>query len=250
MFDAGGPLEATVGRKTYDLTQGEIRSAYEEAPATLLKMGNDLTLSDTARVYPLYLWAKTSSDWELLTTRWPAMKRLMQTASQKNEPDLGNGRISGLIAACRLARHFKDDSAVKMLLPPARQALRDRLIYEFAHTEGGLITTAGNRTIFGRWENLNPDLGAILAAFTSDIHRHLMDIYVDHHRPAWFVAWNVELLWRNEAPFSFPNMSSDIFAARALILHEPAERLAKYVDLPWCKGDEFYIQKLALLARR
>lgn len=250
MFAAGGSLEGTAGRKTYDLTQGEIRSDYDEAPATLLKMGNDLTLSDTARVYPLYFWAKTSRDWEPLATRWPAMKKLIQAGAQKNEPDLGNGRISGLIAACRVALNLKDDAAMKTLLPDARQALRNRLIYEFAHTEGGLITTTGNRTIFGRWENLNPDLAAILAAFTSDIHKHLIDVYVDHHRPAWFVAWNVELLWRNEAPFSFPGMSNDIFAARALILHEPAERLAKYVDLPWCKGDEFYIQKLALLARR
>jgi hypothetical protein len=72
-----------------------------------------------------------------------------------------------------------------------------------------------------------------------------MDVYVDHHRPAWHVAWNVELLWRNECPFSFPDMSRDIFAARAFILGE--EGLKRFVDVPWCSGDEYYVQKLALI---
>jgi hypothetical protein len=75
-----------------------------------------------------------------------------------------------------------------------------------------------------------------------------MEVYVDHHRPAWYVAWNVELLWRNEAPFSFPDMADDIFAARAMVLGEGAERLAAFVDLPWCRGDETWVRKLALWA--
>jgi hypothetical protein len=41
-------------------------------------------------------------------------------------------------------------------------------------------------------------------------------------------------------------MSRDIFAARAFILGEPADALQKFIDLPWCRADEYYIQKLAL----
>ena len=113
-----------------------------------------------------------------------------------------------------------------------------------------LITTAGQRSLLGRWHFLGPDLARILRTFAGPIHRHLMDNYVDHHRPAWYVAWNVELLWRNEAPFSFPDMSADVFAARALILNEPADQLARHLDVPWCKGDEYYVQKLAILCAR
>ena len=51
----------------------------------------------------------------------------------------------------------------------------------------------------------------------------------------------------NETPFSFPSMSAEIFAAKVLILHEPIERLERYIDLPWCKADEYYIQKLSLI---
>jgi hypothetical protein len=55
-----------------------------------------------------------------------------------------------------------------------------------------------------------------------------------------------EFMWRNETPFSFPTMSAEIFTAKALVLREPADRLKRYIDLPWCKADEFYIQQLAL----
>ena len=71
-----------------------------------------------------------------------------------------------------------------------------------------------------------------------------MEIYVDYHRPTWHLAWNVETMWRNECPFAFPTMSAEVFAAKALILHEPAEELISYLDVPWCKADLFYIQKL------
>ena len=79
------------------------------------------------------------------------------------------------------------------------------------------------------------------------ITEHLVDVYVDHHRPTWFIAWNVELLWRNEAPFSFPTMAVDVFAAKSLILQQPRKQLEPYLDLPWFKGDEYQIQKLAFV---
>ena len=53
-------------------------------------------------------------------------------------------------------------------------------------------------------------------------------------------------MWRNESAFAFPTMAAEIFAARALILNEPAEKLERFVDIPWCKADLFYIQKLVL----
>jgi hypothetical protein len=39
-------------------------------------------------------------------------------------------------------------------------------------------------------------------------------------------------------------MSAEIFAARALILGESGDKLESFLDIPWCKADLFYIQKL------
>jgi hypothetical protein len=164
-----------------------------------------------------------------------------------DEYDLGNGRIAGLIAACRIVKQLDDGETLDHLVPQTRGAMRTRLEYELAYTEAGVMTRPPVlRTIFGRWRHLTPDVARLLREHAGHIHRRLMDVYVDHHRPAWWLAWGPELMWRNETPFAFPTMSAEIFAAKALIVREPVERLTGYVDLPWCKADEYYIQKLAL----
>lgn len=234
-------------RKTYDPHAGQVRSAYDPAPESLVRVTDDLTRSDTARLYPLWLWAHATGDWTRIKAEWNGLRARINPKPEKDEPDLGNARLAGLIAACRIAKELNDQPALADLLPRTRAALRDRLTYELAHPRGGLITKAGNRTIVGRWRFLTPDLARLLAAHAGDIHRNLMSVYVDHHRPTWWLAWNVEPMWRNEAPLSLPTMSMEVFAARAMILGEKADALARYVDRPWCKGDEFYIQKLALV---
>jgi hypothetical protein len=182
---------------------------------------------------------------------WDRARAEISFDASKGEPDLGNGRLAGLLAACRLARAAGDEAFLTEARPKVREAMRERLRYELAHTEGGLITEAPvGRTILGRWHRLTPDVARLLRRFAQPIHERLMEVYVDHHRPAWWMAWNVELLWRNEAPFSFPEMSRDIFAARALLLRRPAAELASFVDIPWCRGDEYFIQKLALTLSR
>lgn len=163
------------------------------------------------------------------------------------EEDCRNGYIAGLIAYCRMARHAGDNDAVEQGSTMARKAMRDRLVYELSYTRGGLITQVPHlRSIFGRWRHLTPEVGRLCAAYAGETHKRLMDVYVDYHRPTWWLAWNIETMWRNECPFEFPTMSSEVFAARAWILREPVEKLRKYLDLPWCEADLFYIQKLVL----
>jgi len=251
MCAAGGALDGPVGKRTYDAQAGEVRSAYDPAPERLMRVMDDLARSETARVYPLWLWAKVTGDWGRMERDWPAIKGLVGSEGAKGEADCGNGRISGLIAACRIARRMKDKEAEEGFVKTARAAMRGRLAYELAYTEGGLIMMAPKgRTIFGRWRNLTPEVGRLLREHAGAVHRRLMDVYVDHHRPTWWLAWNVELLWRNESPFSFPTMAMEVFAARAMILGEGAEKLAGFVDLPWCKGDEWYVQKVSLVMGR
>ena len=90
-----------------------------------------------------------------------------------------------------------------------------------------------------------PETGRLLGQFARPIHQHLMERYIDYHRPTWWLAWNVETLVRNECPYEFPSMSAEVFAARRLILDEPAAKLAPFIDRPWCHADLYYIQKLA-----
>ena len=224
---------------------GELRSAYDLPPEKLLKIADDIARAPLARLYPLWLWGQATGDWKPVEAAWGNLRPLVQEPPNRLEEDCRNGVVAGLIAYCRLAARVRDAAAVRQGVETARQALKERLIYEWAHPRGGLITYVPvNRSIFGRWRHLSPEVGRLCRKYAGNAQRSLMDTYVDAHRPTWWLAWNVDLMWRNEAPFSFPTMSAEIFAARALILNEPAERLKTFLDLPWCKADLFHTQKL------
>jgi len=256
LSSAGGPaysaeaaakagLAGPTGKRSFDATAGATRCLYDIPTEKLFRVADDITRSDVARLYPLWLWAHTSGDWSHIERDWNQMRGLVDQPPNKMEEDCRNGYVAGLIAYCRMARQMSDDAAMEKGLGVTRRALRERLAYEFAHTRGGLITQVPVlRSIFGRWRNLTPEVGRLCADYAGDTHRNLMDVYVDYHRPTWPLAWNVELMWRNECPFAFPTMSAEIFAARALILGEPGEKLERFLDIPWCRADLFYIQKL------
>ncbi len=245
MSSSGGPLEGPVGQRRYNPDVGEVRSLYDPVPESIVQVRDDIVRSDLARLYPFWLWAHVTGDWSRIEQNWDFMRKLIDQPPNKMEEDCRNGYLAGLIAYCRMAMRMRDKEAVEKGRDSAQKAFRLRLEYEFAHTRGGLITQVPVlRTIFGRWRHLTPEIGRLCSEYAKKTHQDLMDVYVDYHRPTWYLAWNVETMWRNECPFSFPTVAAEVFTARALILREPAEELARYIDIPWCKADLFYIQKL------
>ena len=228
---------------------GASRVPYD-VPLSLMRVVDDSARDDLARLYPLWLWSRTPAGAGFVEKNWTQLRDRLHPPSPKNADDCGNSRVAGLIAYCRLARAAGDEAAVKEALPLTRQAMRDRLKYELAHTRGGVIRAAPNgRMVMARWRRLTPDVAALVAKHAREIERQLMAVYVDYHRPGWWLAWNVEQLMRNEAPMQLPTTPLEIFTARALLLNESPERLQRCLDLPWCRADEFYIQKLALLLK-
>lgn len=235
------------GEPQEELSAAGVRSYYDIQPEKLFRLMDDIARNDVAKLYPVWLWAQATGDWSSIERNWPQWKARLNEPANKMEEDCRNGYVAGLIAYCRMADHMRDRDSVARGVDATRKALRERLNYEFAHTRGGVITAVPvSRSIFGRWRHLTPEVGRILAHHAGPTHEHLMNVYVDYHRPTWSLAWGVETMWRNESPFALPTMSAEIFAARAWILDEPADRLAGFVDIPWCRADLFYIQKLAL----
>jgi hypothetical protein len=245
MDSPGGPLEGPTGRRNLGPDKGDVRSLYDVPAERLFRINDDITRNDVARLYPLWLWAHVTGDFRRLERDWSQLRQLLDGPADKADADCLNGYLAGLIAYCRIAAEMQDSSAAERGVSVTRRVLRARLAYEFAHTRGGLITQVPVlRSIFGRWRHLTPEVGRLCATYSKDTHEDLMNIYVDRHRPTWHLAWNVELMWRNECPFSFPTMSAEIFAARSLILRQRPQELTRFLDIPWCKADLFYIQKL------
>lgn len=240
-------LGPEVNKPVVEPCAGATRSYYDIDSDKLFRLMDDITRSDVARLYPIWLWAHTTDDWRYVERHWEQFRSLLEQPANRMEEDCRNGYVAGLIAWCRMAEHMKDQEAVARGVLVARKAMRERLQYEFAHPNDGVIgMVPTSRSIFSRWRHLTPEVGRLLACGAGRVQRHLMDVYVDYHRPTWDLAWGVETMWRNESPFAFPTMSAEIFAARAWILGEPAEDLARHLDIPWCRADLFHIQKLVL----
>jgi hypothetical protein len=247
MSRTGGALYGPTGQNKFDPDVGDIRSLYDIPTEKLFRVNDDITRHGIARLYPLWLWAHVTGDWGRIERDWKSLQELVDEVPNKMEEDCHNGYLAGLIAYCQIARHMRDNAAIEEGSIKTRKAMRERLAFEFAHTRGGLISQVPvSRSIFSRWRNLTPEIGRFCASYTGKTHKHLMDVYVDYHRPTWYLAWGVETMWRNECPFAFPTMPAEIFSAKAMILNESKEKLTSYLDIPWCKADLFYIQKLIL----
>jgi hypothetical protein len=236
-------------RGTYEPEAGHPREAYQ-VPLRHMRVVDELVRDDLARLYPLWLWSRTPTGAGFAEKSWKQLRSRLPAPSARPDDDCGNSRLAGLIAYCRLAKAAGDLPAMDQALPMTRQAMRARLTFELGHTRGGVIRAVPNgRSVMARWRRLSPDVAALLAAYAKPVEEQLMATYVDHQRPGWWIAWNVEQLMRNEAPFQQPTTPLEIFTARALVLGESAAKLERFVDLPWCRADEFYVQKLALTLR-
>jgi hypothetical protein len=248
MAAAGGPLDSPTGQRLGKVDAGEVRTRYA-VPDRLLRVVDDIQRTGIAQLYPFWLWAHVTSDWSKVEKDWAGLRLLLDSAPTRIEEDCRNGYVAGLIAYCRVAQRVGDEEALRRGVAKTRGAIRERLAFEFAHPRGGLISQVPvGRSIFSRWRHLTPEVGRLLATHAGPVHRELMAVQVDFHRPTWWLAWNVELMVRNESPFSLPTMSAEIFSARAMVLQEPGEKLAAYLDLPWCRADLFFLQKLASCA--
>jgi hypothetical protein len=242
MVEAGLP-------RAYAADAGESRTAYT-VPLERMRVVDDIVRDDLARLYPLWMWSCMPGGRDFVAKHWPALRGRLQTPPPKVDDDCGNGRLAGLMAYCRLARAAGDAAAETEALPLTRRAMRARLVYEWAHPRGGVIGSLPNgRSAFTRWRRLTPDVGRLLSTQAGTVTQELMAVYVDRLRPGWWLAWNVEQLMRNEAPCQLPTTPLEIFSARALVFGETGTKLRGFVDLPWCRADEYHIQKLALVLR-
>lgn len=239
-----GGILADLWSPRWPTAGGVPRTWYDTSKEPRLVL-DDRHLEPLFRLYCLWLWAHHAADDTIAENVRVRLAELISQEPQAVDVDLGNSRIAGWIAAARWARQLRLAELEGQAVAKAHSAMRRRLEYEWNHPIDGVFLEARNgRWVCARWRNLTPEVARLLAECAGPVQAKLMERYVEYHRPTWWLAWNVELAWRNESPFSLPSMAAEIFAAQALILGVTPEKLAGRLDIPWCAADLFYIQKL------
>ncbi len=94
------------------------------------------------------------------------------------------------------------------------------------------------------WADLTPPLARFLADTAMEEQKNYMAC-IEEGLPAWYVTKAENLHASGEDAYFSPYVSWPVFQAKALIFREPAVALARYVDLPYGRGDLYYIQNLA-----
>lgn len=94
------------------------------------------------------------------------------------------------------------------------------------------------------WADLTPPLARFLAETTMPELRNYLAC-IEEGLPTWYVTRAENLHAIGEDAYHSPYMSWPIFQAKAMIFREPAASLARYVDLPYGRGDLYFIQNIA-----
>jgi hypothetical protein len=92
-----------------------------------------------------------------------------------------------------------------------------------------------------------PEVGAALARHTGGAAAKRLAA-LREFRPGWWLAAGDRLIG-GENYSSPPHLSRSLFAGAALVEGVPATDLAKWVDVPWCAADLYFIEKAALALR-
>lgn len=200
------------------------------------------------RAYAAWLWAQNTGDWESIRPLWPTLRKAHEWTQASAERDWKNAYTAGLIAACRMAKHFGDAEALEKLLPAARQALRQRIALEWRFSRGNLQGRLADTlwTTWTRWVFLSPEVGRAVREQAGEGAVRLARTHLDVIGPFWYLNWGPVAPTGLENATQLPINVMAGFMAKAYLEGAPAPALRTYADIPACRGDGYWIQRLAI----
>ncbi len=250
LFDAGVPLNRPV------LPAAGRRREYYRLPAALLERPSARAPHDAAELGDLYgLWAYAhfAGRWDRLRPLVPELRKRFaqaveaaQLAPFDPEAEPGrtverlNRRLAGLIGYVRFMRRAGDQQAARAGLQALSRLAAQRVWLELSDPR--LQTAQAHHAWIARYHGLVPETARMLhdwatAPFEANLHA------LDRELKIWYHAWGERLIG-GENYTNSPLLSHAIFMAMASGLCLSAERLARWLDQPWCRADLYYIEKL------
>jgi hypothetical protein len=242
----------------FDHRAGRPRESYDVPPG--LRVAGRGKANSALGVYAFWVWCHHSgkradaANWDAIKTR---TRSLLETEYrfnlQTNGPGKGeaqklNGDLAGLIGLARLAQSMGDASVEEQALRRGRELLELRVNLE--RTNPFILETSDaaskklHNARLSRYCGLVPEVGEALARFSADCGaRHVKSFREE--RNGWFLAFGDRFIGGENYsnPIHFPR---SIFAGAALIEQLPAQELLAFTDVPWCKGDLYFIERCVL----
>ena len=255
------------------LDQGGRRELFDVPP-------HDLSWSYHPRwpvishVEAIWLYGERTGDWESVEELWPKIRQAGQAYlerplaiddQQKSHLWL-NRTLVGCVAYARLAKRMGDAKQAT----EARQEVKrlgGLLLAEYrrrAAIAAGVLsqTTSGGdtqhnqgRKLYFHLNNhksklallldLSPELGRELAA-AAPPETEVLRQFFTFLMPTYYLAWEERNVHYGENFVDLPDSMHGIFLAHAHLWGANSQTLDGHTDLPWCRGDLFHVERLAL----
>jgi hypothetical protein len=195
---------------------------------------------------------------ELVRRHWPSLKErvagllnqdyafdVRKRDYRKDESENLTGDLAGLVGCVRLARIVNDRDVERQATARVKQLLTLRVNLDRVNPRVYESTDSTTKHLhigkLARYTTLIPEVGQVLAKHTDGCAAdHLKNFR--EPRPGWHIAFGDRVVGGENYtnPLHFPRA---VFAGMALVENRPAIELVSLIDVPWCRGDLYFIEK-------
>jgi hypothetical protein len=164
-----------------------------------------------------------------------------------DEAEKLNGDLAGLLGLARLARMTRDIAVEREAITKARQLLEVRINLERVNSKILEKTHAATKHLhnfkLARYCDLVPEIGEALRTRSAGCGAARLKNFREE-RNGWYLAFG-DRMSGGENYTNPLNLPRALFAGAVFVEQLPAGQIISFVDVPWCKGDFYFMEKCA-----
>jgi hypothetical protein len=247
------------GGEGMDNRTGRPRESYAVPPALRV---NEMGRARSAfGVYAFWAYIHATSDERAAREHWKPIRERMQTLLnetgrfdptrrdyQQDEAEILNGNLAALIATVRLARTNGDPATAQKALLRLKEMLESRVNLERVNPKILEATQSSTKHLhvskLSRFCDLTREVGEAVRTLTDGCGSARLKNFREA-RNGWHLAFGDRMIG-GENYTNPPHFSRALFAGAVFVEQLPPEQIASFVDVPWCKGDFYFMEKCAL----
>ncbi|MDB6029892.1 MAG: Serine/threonine protein kinase related protein, partial [Verrucomicrobiales bacterium] len=235
---------------------GTPRESYDVPPNLRLK--GRAPMSSAFGVYAFWSYCNAFNDVAAARHNWSVVRDRMQPLLatkykfeihkrdyNHDEVEILNGDLAGLLGLSRLAKLTQDSKTEQLALRKARELLQLRVDFERVNAQILEKSSASTKHLhyykLSRFCNLTFETAEALRKLSAGCAAGRLKPFREE-RNGWFIAYGDRFIG-GENYTSPPHLARALFTGAALIEELPSDELFGFVDVPWCKGDLFFMEK-------
>ncbi len=236
--------------------EGKARESYT-VPADLRHRGKGKAGSAFG-VYAFWAYGHYSGATNSIRQHWPAVVERMRplldepyrfdirkTDYSRDESQKLNGDLAGLVGLARLAVWMGDSETTQRAAARGLELLELRVNLDRVNPKILERTTSATKSLhnlkLARYCDLVPEVGFALRRRTDGLASLWLRTFREE-RHGWYLAFGDRLIG-GENYTNPPHFPRALFAGAVFVEQLGAEQLLSFVDVPWCRGDLYFVEK-------